>query len=45
MATDFGQMMEGKKSWKDLLKGLVDGAAVGDGGEGSVEGKRRRRDR
>jgi hypothetical protein len=39
---DFGDVVDGRKSWRDLLGGLV--GDVGGGGSGSRDGRRRRRD-
>lgn len=48
---DFGDVVDGKKSWKDLLSGLVEGGGLsalgGGGGSGSdreSSSRRRRRD-
>jgi hypothetical protein len=47
---DFGDVVDGKKSWKDLLSGLVEGGglgALGGGGSGSdreSSSRRRKRD-
>jgi hypothetical protein len=38
LVRDVGDIVDGKKSWKDLLRGLGD-----DAGSGSDTGRRRRR--
>lgn len=54
LAGDFGDVMEGRKTWKDLLRGFVEeaGGAGGRSESGSDRererggsGRRRRRDR
>lgn len=41
IARDFGDVVDGRKSWRDLLGGLMEGVS-GAGGEDG--GRRRRRD-
>jgi hypothetical protein len=54
LASDFGDVMQGRKTWKDLLAGLLSdhaGALTGSDGGGSRDSgspsrrERRRRDR
>lgn len=50
LTKDFGDVVSGKKSWKDMLLGIVEGAsslgsAGGSEGSGSPERPRRRRRR
>lgn len=44
----FGEVMDGRKTWKDLLKGFVEEASAGASPPGSDRGgssSRKRRDR
>jgi len=48
LATGFGEVMEGRKTWKDLLRGFVeDAGSAGGSPSGSDRGSssRRRRER
>jgi len=43
LAHDFGDVMDGKKSWKDMLRGFIEEAGgVGSGSERGESSKRRR---
>jgi len=39
---DFGDVVDGRKSWRDLLSGFMSEAAGGSGGSGEEKRKRRR---
>lgn len=44
LVTGFGEVVEGRKSWKDLLRGVLDGGSTSDlGGGGGGSSSRRRR--
>lgn len=48
LAGDFGDVMEGRKTWKDLLRGFVEEAAGAGGSSSGSEresSSRRRRER
>ena len=45
LAGDFGDVMEGRKTWKDLLRGFVEEAGGGGAGGRSESGSDRERDR
>lgn len=42
---DVGDVVEGKRTWKDLLRGFVDDAGTGGAGSGSSDNGRARKRR